>query len=222
MLNTKINELKKRLIEEASWAENMVEKSVNGLVERKKGLLKEVIENYEPQLNDFEIEMDELCIKIIALYHPEAENLRTVLTILKMNDDLERIGDLAVNIAQSALFLIDKPPVKPLIDIPRMADEAIEMLKDSIDAFINNDAKLAKSVCERDSIVDNLRDQVLRELITYMVSDPSTIERAIHLIRISRNLERVADLSTNIAEDVVFMVEGKILKHHKIEEFGKE
>ncbi len=220
MLRAKIKELEGKLIEEAILAQNMVEKSIKGLVERNGKPLVEVIEYHEPRMNDFEIEMDELCIKIIALLHPEARDLRTVLTIMKMNDDLERIGDLAVNIAQSALFLIDKPPVKPLIDIPRMSDEAIRMLKDSIDAFMKNDPKLAKSVCERDYIVDNLRDQVLRELITYMASDPSTIERAIHLIRISRNLERIADLSTNIAEDVIFMVEGKILKHHKIEDFS--
>jgi len=151
------------------------------------------------------------------LYQPEAGNLRTILMILKMNNDLERIGDLAVNISESALFLIERPPVKPLIDIPRMAEEAINMLKNAVDSFINKDTKLAKSVCQKDAVVDNLRNQILRELITYMSSDPSTIERSIHLIRISRSIERIADLSTNICEDVIFITEGKIIKHHKDE-----
>jgi len=176
-----------------------------------------VIKEYEPKMNELEIELDELCTNLIALYQPKAGNLRTILMILKMNNDLERVGDLAVNISESALYLIEKPPVKPLIDIPRMAEESIDMLKNAIDSFINKDAELAKSVCEKDTIVDGLRDQVLRELITYMSSDPTTIERAIHLIRISRSLERIADLSTNICEDVIFMVEGKVIKHHKDE-----
>jgi len=132
-----------------------------------------------------------------------------------MNNDLERMGDHAVNIAESSLFLIERPPVKPLIDIPNMAKVTMEMLRNSINSFINENAKLAKTVCERDYIVDGLRDQILRELITFMSSDPSTIERSIHLMRISSNLERIADLSTNICEDVIFMVEGRVIKHHK-------
>ena len=217
MLEEKLNELKKKLIEEASLAEDMVKKSIEGLIEKRREILEKVIKEYEPKMNELEIELDELCTNLIALYQPEAGNLRTILMILKMNNDLERIGDLAVNISESALFLIERPLVKPLIDIPRMAEEAIDMLKSAIDSFINKNAGLAKSVCEKDIIVDNLRDQILRELITFMSSDPSTIERSIHLIRISRNLERIADLSTNICEDVIFMVEGKVIKHHKDE-----
>lgn len=217
MITEKINILKKKLIEEAGLAEEMVKKSIEGLVEKKKEILEKVIKEYEPKMNEFEIELDELCTNLIALYQPEAGNLRTILMILKINNDLERIGDLAVNISQSALFLIERPLVKPLIDIPRMAEEAIEMLKDAINSFINKDTELAKSICEKDRIVDGLRDQILRELITYMSSDPSTIERSIHLIRISRCVERIADLSTNICEDVIFMVEGKVIKHHKDE-----
>jgi len=217
MLEEKLNELKKKLIEEAGWAEDMVKKSIEGLIEKRKEVLEKVVKEYEPKMNELEIELDELCTNLIALYQPEAGDLRTILMVLKMNNDLERIGDLAVNISQSALFLIERPPVKPLIDIPRMAEESIDMFKNAIDSFINKDANLAKSVCEKDSVVDNLRDQILRELITYMSSDPSTIERSIHLIRISRCLERIADLSTNICEDVIFMAEGKIIKHHKDE-----
>jgi len=215
MLEKKLTELKKKLVWEASLAEDMVKKSVQGLVERNKEVLEKVINEYEPKMNELEIEMDEFCINLIALHQPEAGNLRTILMVLKMNNDLERIGDLAVNISESALFLIEKPPVKPLIDIPRMAEETINMLKDAVDSFINKDVNMAKSVCERDEIVDNLRDQIFRELITYMSSDPSTIERSIHLIRISRSLERIADLATNISEDVIFMVNGKVIKHRK-------
>ncbi|MCD6155489.1 MAG: phosphate signaling complex protein PhoU [Candidatus Atribacteria bacterium] len=217
MLEKKLTELKKKLVWEASLAEDMVKKSVQGLVERNKEVLEKVINEYEPKMNELEIEMDEFCINLIALHQPEAGNLRTILMVLKMNNDLERIGDLAVNISESALFLIERPPVKPLIDIPRMAEETINMLKDAVDSFINEDVNMAKSVCERDEIVDNLRDQIFRELITYMSSDPSTIERSIHLIRISRSLERIADLATNISEDVIFMVKGKVIKHRKDE-----
>jgi len=217
MLEEKLNELKKKLVEEAGLAEDMVKKSIEGLIEKRKKILEKVIKEYEPKMNKLEIELDELCTNLIALYQPEAGNLRTILMVLKMNNDLERIGDLAVNISESALFLIERPLVKPLIDIPRMAEETIDMLKKAVDSFINKDAKLAKSVCERDAIVDNLREQILRELITYMSSNSSTIERSIHLIRISRCLERIADLSTNICEDVIFMVEGKVIKHHKDE-----
>ncbi len=217
MLGKKLNELKRKLIEEASLAENMVRNSIRGLIERKKKILEDVINKDEPRMNKLEIELDEFCTNLIALYQPEAGDLRTILMILKMNNDLERIGDLAVNISESALFLIEKPLVKPLIDIPRMAENVVNMLKNAVDSSINKDTELAKSVCEKDEIVDNLRDQILRELITYMSSDPLTIERSIHLIRISRSLERIADLSTNISEDVVFMIDGKIIKHHKDE-----
>ena len=136
--------------------------------------------------------------------------------ILKMNNDLERIGDLAVNIAESSLFLMGKPPVKPLIDLPRMAEEVMLMLRNSILAFINEDTELAIEVCKHDDMVDALRDQIYRELITYMMSDPSTIERALHLMRISRNLERIADLATNICEDAIYTAEGKVIKHHRL------
>ncbi len=217
MIEQKMDELKKKLIEEASLAERMVSDSIKGLLDKDDKALDEVVSELEPRMNDLEIEIDELCTNFIALYEPRAGALRTVLMILKMNNDLERIGDLAVNISTSSKYLIQHPQVKPLIDIPKMADEATKMLRDSIDAFINSNTQLAHEVCERDEIVDNLRDQILRELITYMTADPSTIERSIHLIKISRNLERVADLSTNIAEDVIFMVEGRIIKHHKDE-----
>jgi len=188
-------------------------------MEKDERLLKEVIEEDEMKCNDLEIEIDEMCIHIIAQFEPRAKHLRTIFLALKMNNDLERMGDHAVNISQSGLFLISKPQVKPLLDIPRMAEEVSKMLEDSLKSFVNEDAALAKSVCERDDIIDDYRDQIVRELITYMVSDPSTIERALHLIRISGNLERIADLTTNICEDVIFMVKGELMKHHKTIKF---
>jgi phosphate transport system protein len=217
MIEEKINELKKRLVDYTSLVMNMVENSIKGLVDRKESLLNDVIEKDEPKANDFEIELDETCITFIVMLQPKAIDLRTILMILKMNNDLERIADHAVNISQSSLYLIELPLVKTLIDIPRMADEVIKMLNNSINSFMDKDPILAKSVCERDSIVDGLRDQILRELITYMISDPSTIERSLHLLNLTKNLERIADLSTNICEEVIYLVEGRIIKHHKEE-----
>ncbi len=218
MLKEKIAELKKQIIEDASLVENMIEKSIRGLVDKEKDILVSVIEQSEAKVNEWEIEIDELCINCIALYQPEAKDLRIILMILKMNNDLERMGDLAVNIAQSSLFLIERPQVKKLIDIPRMAKETIGMLHDSISSFINEDSKSARDVVMRDDLIDGLRDQIIRELITFMSKDTSVIERSLHLIKISQNLERIADLSTNICEDTIFIVEGQVIKHHKEEE----
>lgn len=217
MLEEKINELKKRLIDFTTLVMSMVEKSIKGLVERKDDFLMSVVEKDEPRANNFEIELDELCTKLIVQLQPRAKDLRTILMVQKMNNDLERIADHAVNISQSALKLIELPLVKPLIDIPRMADQVTTMANDAVNAFIREDTQLAKTVCERDGVVDGLRDQILRELITYMVSDSSTIERSLHLINISKNLERIADLSTNICEDVIFLVDGRVIKHHREE-----
>ena len=217
MLKESLDALKGKLMESASLVEGMIEKSIRGLTQRDEGLLLTVIEQDEPRENELEIEIDEACINLTACYQPHAKDLRTIIMVLKMNNDFERMGDEAVNICESASFLIKRPEVKPLIDIPRMADEAAKMIRDSLDSFINENAELAQSVCERDDIVDGLRDQVLRELVTFMASNPETIERSIHLIRISRSLERIADLSTNICEDVIYMVEGKTIKHHRTE-----
>lgn len=216
MLERKIALLKQQLINYATFVENMIEKGIKGLMEKERDLLIEVIEKDEPKSNNLEIELDSLCTNLIAQYQPRAVDLRTVLMCLKMNNDLERIGDMAVNICESGLFLIERPAVKSLIDIPIMVNEAVKgMLKDSIDAFIKEDVKLARKVCERDNVVDKLKYQIVSELIAFMTSDTSTIERSLHLIRIAQNLERVADLSTNICEDVIYMAEGRIIKHHK-------
>jgi len=218
MLKEELHTLKERLMESASLVEGMIDKSIKGLSGRVRDLLLEVMEKDEVRENELELEIEEICIELLARYQPQAKDLRSILMILKMNNDLERMGDEAVNIAESSLYLIERPPVKPLIDIPRMAQEAMRMLRDSLLSFVREDTALASSVCKRDDVVDGLRDQILRELITYMASDPSTIERSLHLLRISRSLERIADLSTNICEDVIYMVEGKVIKHHKFEE----
>ncbi|MCM8785765.1 MAG: phosphate signaling complex protein PhoU [Candidatus Omnitrophica bacterium] len=214
MLDERIIELKRKITEFGLLIEKMIDESIAGLLNKNEERLKKVIEDLEEKANNFEIEIEELCIETIAQFEPKAKNLRIILMILKINNDLERIGDHAVNISESSLFLIKRPDVKPLIDIPRMADESIKMLKDSINSFINEDAEMARNVCYRDNIVDNLKDQIIRELVTYMISDPNTIERSLELIRITQNLERIADLSTNIGEDVIFITQGKIIKHH--------
>jgi phosphate transport system protein len=215
VLQTKINELKKELVTFATLAETMIAKSIKGLLKKERTILKEVEDLHEPDANAYEIKLEELCTSLIAQFEPRAKDLRTVLMIFKMTSDIERMGDHAVHIADSGLFLITKPLVKPLIDIPRMADETVKSVDDTIQSFINEDAELARSVCERDDIIDGLQSQIFRELVTFMTSDPTTIERSLHLIRIANNLERIADLATNISEDVIFMVEGKVIKHHQ-------
>jgi phosphate transport system protein len=215
VLEKEVVSLKKRIIEYATFVEQMIKNSINGLIKKKESLLKEVIEVQEPKANDMEIDIEEQGTVVMAKFQPTAKDLRLILMILKMNNDLERMADHAVNIAERSLFLIKNPMVKPLIDIPKTAEITIHMLKDSIDSFVKEDSRLAKSVCERDEKIDNLNDQILRELITYMFTDPSTIERSIKLIQISNNLERIADLATNICEDVIYIVEGRVIKHHR-------
>jgi len=214
LLEEKIIALKGDLLEFASLVEKMIEGSIEGLLKKDTKILKEVIEKQEPKANRFEIEIGERCVELIAQFQPKVKDLRTILMVMQMNNDLERVGDHASNIAESAIFLIERPAVKPLIDIPRMAELSINMLKDSLRSFTDEDSKLARSVCERDNEVDALGEQVLRELITFIYADTSTIERSLHLLRIARNLERIADLSTNISEDTIFVAEGKIIKHH--------
>jgi phosphate transport system protein len=211
----KIIALKKELIDNATLVEKMIEKSIRGLKEKDTSILESVIREDEPRANDYELLIDEMCVTTIAQHQPTTKPLRTILMILNISTNLERMGDHAVTISESALYLIDQPFVKPLMDIPRMAEVTISMLKNAIDSFINEDAAMAMAVCERDGIVDALRTQIIRELISYMTSDPMTIERSLHLMKIASNLERIADLATNVCEDVIYMVEGRNIKHHK-------
>jgi len=208
-----LKDLKEKLLHMASLAEESIVKAVKSLVDREKELAEDVIQS-DAAINFLEIEVDEICLKLLATRQPIANDLRFITSALKINSDLERIGDLSVNIAERTLELIKQPILKPLLDIPRMAQYAQKMVKDSLDAFVNREPNLARDVCRRDDEVDMLNDQIFRELLTYMIENPKTITRSVDLILVARHLERIADHATNIGEDVVFMVEGKTIKHH--------
>ncbi|MFN4182409.1 MAG: phosphate signaling complex protein PhoU [bacterium] len=207
-----LTQVKQKLFAMAGIVLEMLVNSVKSLIQRDAELARQTVEKDE-EVNRYEVEIENQCIQLIARYQPTASDLRTLMMIVKINKDLERIGDHCQNIAQRALYLADKPLVKPYVDVPRMRDIAYGMLKDSLDAFVQQNSALALDVCRRDDEVDNLRDQVTRELITYMINDPTTIDRAIQSILNSRDLERIADLATNIAEDVYYVLEGKSIAH---------
>ena len=206
--------LREQVLRMGGLVEQMTRRVVQSLVERDIGILPEV-RSMETQVNQLHIEIDEACIELIALRQPAAVDLRFIAAAMKINTDMERIGDQAINITERAEVLLTVPPLKPLIDIPRMADIAQEMLKASLDAFVNGDDALALETIRRDDEVDQLKDQVFRELLTYMMADPSTIPRAMELILVSRHLERIGDHATNICEDVIFMVKGKDVRHQE-------
>lgn len=215
-----LQELRERILAMGSLAETMIIKSVKALVERSEGLVQQVFA-HEEEMDQRCIETDERCFTLLALHQPMASDLRFIAAAIKINSDIERIGDLAVNIAQAATFLITQPTVKPLIDIPRMAQLCQEMVKKSLDAFVARDAELARIVIESDDAIDLLRDQVFRELLTYMMTDPTTVPRALDLILVSRYLERIGDHATNIAEDVVYIVRGEDVRERGDKEFRK-
>jgi phosphate transport system protein len=208
-----LKELRQALMRMAALTEESIAKAVKALVERDKKLAQSVIKSDEA-INMLEIELEEFCLKLFALRQPIARDLRLIAAAMKITNDLERIGDLSVNIAERTLDLLKEPALKPLLDIPQMAIKAQSMVADSLSAFVNNDECLAREVCVRDDEVDQLNHQIFRELLTYMLSDPRNIARSVDLILIGRHLERIADHATNIAEDVVFMVKGKNIKHH--------
>jgi phosphate transport system protein len=208
-----LDELKEKLLRMAALVEGAIRDALQSLVKRDSELAKKIFEG-EDRINAMEIAIDDMCLKLLALRQPMAVDLRFITSAMKIITDLERMGDQAVNIAERAISFNQEPQLKPYIDIPRMAEIAQSMVKDVLDAFVNRDSKLARSVCERDDLVDGLNDQVVRELLTYMMSDPKTIPRAVHLIIVSRCLERIADHATNIAEDVIFMLDARVIKHH--------
>jgi phosphate transport system protein len=209
--------LKQRLLNMGALVEERVHRAVLSLMERRPELAEEVAAG-DQEINDLQIEIDDRALKLLALQAPMATDLRLITSAMKINADLERIGDQAVNIGENALKLLRYPPIKPLIDIPRMAEAAQAMTRDCLDSFVRKDVDMARRVLERDDEVDALKDAVFRVLLTYMMADPATIERALGLILISRNLERIADHATNIAEDVIFLVEGKDVRHrHTLE-----
>jgi phosphate transport system protein len=207
-------ELKKRLLHMGSLAEEMIHLAVTGLLERTDKFVAQIYQK-EKEVNDLHIELDDRCLKLIALFQPAAADLRFIMAATKINSDLERIGDQAVNIMQTSQFFLGHPQLeRKLFDIPRMAELAVSMVKDSLDAFVKKDVPLARAVMERDAEEDKLKREAFNELLKLMQSDSSTVQRALGLILISRNLERIADHATNIAEDVIFMVLGKDIRHH--------
>jgi len=216
MHEEKLQEIKDKLFAFSALASSMIEKGARAIVTKDEALAREVIDVDEPMANEFDHSIERETINFIALYQPEARTLRSVYMYAKIGTDLERLADHGVNIAESAQYLIVRPDIKPYIDIPRMSEEARKMLADAMTAFSTQNTRLAIDVVERDDIVDQLDQQVLRELLTYMMADPTTIDRALQILFVSGNLERVADLATNIAEDVVFATTGRLIRHNRL------
>jgi phosphate transport system protein len=205
--------LQSRLLEMGGLAEERVSAAVQSLVGRNIAAIERVLYGDEP-INALHVEIDNRCFKLLALHQPMATDLRAIVATVKINTDLERVGDLAVNIAEAAKRYATHPPVKKLIDIPQMGDIAQEMLHDALDAFVRRDTALAQRVLNEDDRLDGLKTQIFRELLEYMLKDPATVEPALDLILVSRHLERIGDHATNIAEDVIFMVSALDVRHH--------
>jgi phosphate transport system protein len=208
-----LEQLKTRLLEMGGLAEEQVRLAVKALMERDRELVALALNGDEP-INRLHIEIDGRCFTLLALHQPMAVDLRAIVAAVKINTDLERVGDLAVNIAEAVRRYLQHPPVKKLIDIPRMAEIAQKMLRESLDAFVRRDVELAQGVLNQDDLLDTLKTQVFRELLTYMLQDQTKIEPALDLILMSRHLERIGDHATNVAEDVIFMVSARDVRHH--------
>lgn len=211
--------LKARLLAMGGLAEERVRESVRGLTDRDPSALDAVMTGDEP-VNDLHIEVDDRCFKLLALHQPMAADLRVVVAAVKINTDLERVADLAVNIAEAGRRYLRHPPVKALIDIPRMGELAQAMLRDALDSFVRRDIGLARHVIAQDDTLDGLKTQIFRELLTYMLQDPATIEPALDLILVSRHLERIGDHATNVAEDVIFILSARDVRHKGLEPPG--
>ena len=209
-----LKDLRKDILKMSDLARESIAKSVEALKNRDKAQAQNVIDAYR-KIDEMELVIDEKCIDLLARYQPMAKDLRFVTTGIKINADIERIADLAVDIAQRVLELADKPLLKPLIDIPKLSEVAQNMVREAIDSFIKKDVALANKVVASDTEADNLRNSICTELTNdYMSHDISTVTRAVPLLLIARHLERICDHATNIAEDIIYMVEGKTVKHH--------
>ena len=208
-----LEQLKTRLLEMGGLAEDRVRSAIRGLVDRDDEFVHQVLVG-DPPINELHMEVDGRCFTLLALHQPMAIDLRAIMSAIKINTDLERVGDLAVNIAEAARRYLRHPPVKELIDIPRMAGIAQSMLRDALDSYVRRDTALAEHVLNEDDVLDALKTQVFRELLTCMLQAPSTIEPALDVILVSRHLERIGDHATNIAEDVIFMVSARDVRHH--------
>lgn len=216
-----LEKLKEDILKMGAYVEDAIKKSVKALVDRDRALAIMVIDG-DAIVNNYDVEIEEECIRFLAIWQPTGSNLRLVTTTVKIITDLERMGDLAVDICERAIEMLDEPPLKPFIDLPRMAEAAQKMLKDSLDSFVTQDADLAMQVCAADDFVDNLNVQLFNELLLYMLKDPKNIGRAVRLTYIAKYLERIADHATNIAEMVVFMVKGKVIRHMACETMRNE
>jgi phosphate transport system protein len=211
-LDVELNDLKKKLLLMGGSVESQLQDVLQSLIERNSDLAIRVLENDLP-INTLDVEIDETCLGLLALHHPTAGDLRFITTAMKISMELERMSDLAGNIAERAIELNSEPQLKPYIDIPRMAEWTIQMVKECLDAFVNRDTELARKVCRDDDFVDDLTEQLFRELVSFMLEDSRTITRAARLTFIGKYYERIADHATNIAELVVYLVEGKIIRH---------
>lgn len=205
-------DLKEKILRMGSLVEEQVQGALRALTKRDSDLARKIIAN-DRQVNTLDVEVDEDCLRLLALQQPAARDLRFITTAMKISTELERISDLAENICERAIELNEEPQLKPYIDIPRMANWSLRMVKEALDAFVNHDATLARKVCTDDDFVDDLTHQLFRELLSFMLENPQTITRAIRITFIAKYLERIADHATNVAELVVYMVEGKIIRH---------
>ena len=208
-----LEDLQGRLLEMGTLVESAIHQSVQALEERSEELARQVLGN-EDRINHLEIEIDELAVRLLALQQPMARDLRFLTAAIKINTDLERMGDLAVNIVERAMALIQRPAVKPSIDMPQMARTVESMVRKSLDAFVRREPELARSVLLADDTVDQLRDTIITELVSFMQDNPAKIPQGLDLILVARHLERIADHATNIAEDTLFLVKGVDVRHH--------
>lgn len=204
--------LKEKILRMGALVEEQIQQSLKALIDRDEALAQQVIVN-DHRVNTLDVEVDEACLELLALYQPAARDLRFITTAMKISTELERMSDLAENICERAIELNEEPQLKPYIDIPMMAERAMKMVWEALDAFVRADSTLARKVLEDDDVVDELTEQVFRELLSFMMEDPKTISRAIRLSFISKYIERIADHATNVAELVVYLVEGKIIRH---------
>ena len=214
IFDEELKQLRQNILTMASWVEEAIFKSIEALKQRDKSMAESVI-SADKKIDELENKIDEFCLDLIALRQPVAQDLRFITMAMQINSDLERMADLSVDIAQRAQEIIAQPVLKPLIDIPKLAELAQKMVKNGIDAFVNKDVELAKKVVLSDKEADALRDLVQKELIyDYLFKDGSTAPRAVPLLLVSRHLERICDHATNIAEDVIYMIQAKVVRHH--------
>lgn len=211
-IDEELKELKEKILRMGGLVEDQIRGAIRALTERDSALARQIIDN-DLRVNALDVEVDEDCLRLLALHQPAARDLRFVTTTMKISTELERMSDLAENICERAIELNEEPQLKPYIDLPRMGNWTLRMVKESLDAFVNQDTALARKVCADDDFVDNLTEQLFRELLSFMIENPQTITRAIRLTFIGKYIERIADHATNMAELVVYLVEGKIIRH---------